>query len=87
MPEFISSLPVSGYDGTMSYRFKNEPLIGHAHIKTGLLDFVQSMAGYVTTATGKRYVVVLLHNHPRAHTRDAERLQNNVLRWVYRLNN
>jgi D-alanyl-D-alanine carboxypeptidase/D-alanyl-D-alanine-endopeptidase (penicillin-binding protein 4) len=85
MPEFIASLPVSGYDGTMGHRFKQGPLLGHAHMKTGLLDFVQTMAGYVTTATGERYVVVLLHNHPRAHTKKGERLQNQVIRWVYRL--
>ena len=83
MPEFMSSLPVSGYDGTMAYRFKDAPLTGHAHIKTGLLDFVQTMAGYVTTASGKRYVVVMLHNHPRAHTKAAEKLQNDVIQWVF----
>ena len=85
MPEFIASLPVSGYDGTMAHRFRDGPLKGHAHIKTGMLDFVQSMAGYVTTAEGKRYVVVLLHNHPRAHTKAAERLQNKVIHWTYNL--
>ena len=85
MPEFIASLPLAGYDGTMAHRFSNEPILGHAHIKTGLLDFVQTMAGYVTAANGKRYVVVLLHNHPRAHTKAGERLQNEVIRWVYRL--
>ena len=85
MPEFIASLPVSGYDGTMAHRFNDTPLVGHAHIKTGLLDFVQSMAGYVTTATGKRYVVVLLHNDKRAHTRSAEKLQNQLINWIYKL--
>ena len=85
MPEFIAALPVSGYDGTVAHRFNGTPLVGHAHIKTGLLDFVQSMAGYVTTATGKRYVVVMLHNDPRAHTRPAEELQNQVISWVYKL--
>ncbi|MGB5768036.1 MAG: D-alanyl-D-alanine carboxypeptidase/D-alanyl-D-alanine-endopeptidase [Arenicellales bacterium] len=85
MPEFIAALPVSGYDGTMAHRFNESPLVGHAHIKTGLLDFVQSMAGYVTTATGKRYVVVLLHNDKRAHTRSAEKLQNQLINWIYKL--
>ena len=85
MPEFIAALPVAGYDGTMAHRFNDTPLVGRAHIKTGLLDFVQSMAGYVTTATGKRYVVVLLHNDPRAHTRSAEKLQNQVINWIYEL--
>ena len=45
MPEFIAALPVSGYDGTIAHRFNNTPLVGRAHIITGLLDFVQSMAG------------------------------------------
>ena len=85
MPEFIAALPVAGYDGTMAHRFKDTPLMGRAHVKTGLLDFVQSMAGYVTTATGKRYVVVMLHNDPRAHTRSAETLQNQVINWIYNL--
>lgn len=85
MPEFISSLPVAGYDGTMAHRFKDEPIIGHAHIKTGLLDFVQTMAGYVTASSGRRYVVVMLHNDPRAHTKAAEELQNEIIRWIYRL--
>jgi D-alanyl-D-alanine carboxypeptidase/D-alanyl-D-alanine-endopeptidase (penicillin-binding protein 4) len=85
MPEFIAALPVAGYDGTMAHRFNDTPLVGSAHIKTGLLDFVQSMAGYVTTATGKRYVVVLLHNDPRAHTGSAEKLQNQVISWIYKL--
>ena len=85
MPEFMASLPVSGYDGTMAHRFINGPILGSAHIKTGLLDFVQSMAGYVTTGTGKRYVVVVLHNHPQAHTRAGEQLQNALIKWVYEL--
>jgi len=86
MPEFISSLPMTGYDGTMANRFKNDPIKGQAHIKTGLLDFVQSMAGYITAANGKRYVVVLLHNDPKAHTKAATRLQNKIIRLVYNLN-
>jgi len=83
MPEFMASLPVSGIDGAMARRFNGESLEGHAHIKTGLLDFVQTMAGYVTTADGKRYVVVLLINGPRAHTKAGKNLQDQVIRWVY----
>lgn len=86
MPEFMASLPVSGYDGTMAHRFNNEPLQGHTHIKTGLLDFVQTMAGYVTNAAGQRYIVVLLHNDSKAHTKAGRRLQDRVIRWTYNLN-
>ena len=83
MPEFISSLPISGSDGEMAKRFLGEPLEGHAHMKTGLLDFVQTMAGYVTTAKGERYVVVLLINNSRAHTKSGKKLQDKVIRWAY----
>ena len=83
MPEFIASLPVAGVDGAVAYRVNNGQTTGHAHIKTGLLDYVQTMAGYVTTTTGKRYVVVMLHNDPRAHTKAAAKLQDDVIRWTF----
>jgi len=85
MPEFMASLPISGYDGAMAQRFNQGPLLGRAHIKTGLLNFVQTMAGYVSTASGKRYVVVLLHNDPRAHSQDAERFQDYIIKWIFNL--
>jgi len=84
MPDFVSSLPISGYDLTMADRFENDALIGKVYMKTGLLDFVQSMAGYVYTQSGHRYIVVMLHNDRQAHTNEAARLQNDILRWVFR---
>lgn len=66
MPEFIASLPVAGVDGTMARRFAGTPLQGSAHIKTGSLTDVASIAGYVTARSGRRIVVVCLVNHPNA---------------------
>jgi D-alanyl-D-alanine carboxypeptidase/D-alanyl-D-alanine-endopeptidase (penicillin-binding protein 4) len=83
MPEFISSLPISSVDGTMRHRFNGSQLRGRMHIKTGTLDFVRTMAGYVLSRSGKRYAVVMLHNHARAHTYKAEKLQDIILNWVY----
>lgn len=67
MPEFVASLPVSGVDGTMARRFAASPLQGRAHVKTGSLADVASIAGYVTAASGRRMVVVALINHPNAN--------------------
>ena len=67
MPEFIASLPVAGIDGTMARRFADSPLRGSAHIKTGSLSGVASIAGYVTTRSGRRAVVVCMVNHPNAN--------------------
>jgi D-alanyl-D-alanine carboxypeptidase/D-alanyl-D-alanine-endopeptidase (penicillin-binding protein 4) len=64
MSELMSSLPVSGLDGTLK-RSKAEP--GRAHLKTGSLRDVAAVAGYVLSNSGKRYVVVAVLNHPNAN--------------------
>jgi D-alanyl-D-alanine carboxypeptidase/D-alanyl-D-alanine-endopeptidase (penicillin-binding protein 4) len=81
MPEFISSLPVVAADGTMKKRMRGERIAGSAHIKTGLLNEARAMAGYVLDRTGKRYVVVMMVNHPRAPETDAA--MDALLAWVY----
>lgn len=80
MPEYISSLPISSVDGTMLHRLDQAP--GSIHMKTGILDYVRTQAGYVLSKRGKRFAVVMLHNHPRAHTSAAERIQDALLKWV-----
>lgn len=84
MPEFLSSLPVSGLDGTMRHRLANTPLAGRVHIKTGSINNVHAIAGYVLDQTNRRVVVVVLHNHPQADTASADAFQNVVLDWAYR---
>lgn len=81
MPEFISSMPIAGLDGTMRRRVKNEGVAGQAHIKTGLLSEVRSMAGYVLDRSGRRLVVVMMVNHPNAH--QAQAAMDALLRWAY----
>ncbi|HSD60415.1 MAG TPA: D-alanyl-D-alanine carboxypeptidase, partial [Burkholderiales bacterium] len=82
MPELMSSLPVSAVDGTMKKRMSGRGVAGQAHIKTGLLEGVKTMAGYVLDAQGRRVVVVALVNHPNAGA--AEPALDALLEWVYR---
>jgi serine-type D-Ala-D-Ala carboxypeptidase/endopeptidase (penicillin-binding protein 4) len=65
MPEFVSSMPIVGIDGTMKKRLNGSQATGRAHIKTGSLDGVKSAAGYALDAQGRRYAVTFLINHPR----------------------
>ena len=81
MPEFIGSLPLVGLDGTMRQRLQTESIAGHAHIKTGSLDQVRSIAGYVLAASGRRYVVVCLINDYNAARGRA--VQDALLQWIY----
>lgn len=64
MPELVSSLPIAGVDGTM--RRNRSGAAGVAHLKTGSLRDVAAMAGYVQAASGRRYVLVAITNHPNA---------------------
>jgi D-alanyl-D-alanine carboxypeptidase/D-alanyl-D-alanine-endopeptidase (penicillin-binding protein 4) len=81
MPEFIASLPLVGYDGTMRKRLRGENVAGQAHIKTGSLNDVRSVAGYVQAASGKMYVVVCLINHANAAA--GQQAQDALLEWVF----
>lgn len=83
MPEFISSLPVAGLDGTLQKRFVSTSVEGWLHAKTGSLNNVRSLAGYLVDRQGRRLVVALLHNHASADTRAGEQVQESLLRWLY----
>lgn len=71
MPEFVSSLPIVGIDGTMKKRLNGSAATGRAHIKTGTLDGVKTAAGYALDAQGRRYAVTFFINHPRAQAGSA----------------
>jgi hypothetical protein len=62
MPDFMASLPALGLDGTLRRQRQN---VGQAHLKTGSLNEVSGVAGYVHGANGRRYVLVAIANHPK----------------------
>ena len=64
MSELMSSLPISGVDGTLRRSQAKTP--GSAHLKTGSLRGVSALAGYVDGASGRRYVLVAIINHANA---------------------
>lgn len=63
MSELMSSLPITGVDGTL----KRSQAQAVAHLKTGSLRDVAGVAGYVDAANGKRWVLVAILNHPNAN--------------------
>lgn len=81
MPELIASLPVTAVDGTMRKRLKENGVAGQAHIKTGSLEGVKTIAGYVLDRQGRRWIVVFFVNHPKASA--AGPAQDALLEWVY----
>lgn len=62
MPEFVSSLAISGVDGTMRRRLRNDLTRGQAHMKTGTLRNSRALAGYVKSTSGKQFILVSMVN-------------------------
>ena len=82
MPEFLSSLAIPGLDGTLSRRLGGTAAQGRMHLKTGRLDGVSAVAGYLLTRDGERLLLVLLINSPDAHRGIGEDLQDVALEWA-----
>ncbi len=52
-------------------------------MKTGRLDHVTAIAGYVNARSGRNYVVVVLQNYKDVHRGLGEEVQDALLRWVF----
>lgn len=83
MPEFAASLALSGHDGTLRRRFDDRFLTGQAHLKTGSIDDVSAIAGYMQARSGRRFAVVVLQNYKDIHRGPGEEVQTALLRWLY----
>ena len=75
---FYDALPVAGVDGTLRTRMVGTPAAGNMHAKTGTLQFVRSLSGYVNDADGDRLVFSLLHNHFTVSVDSVSKFQNEV---------
>jgi len=81
MPEFVASLPLAASDGTMKKRLNGNGAARRMHIKTGTLEGVKTMAGYVLDRHGRMQTVVFLINHANAQA--GQPAQDALLQWVY----
>jgi D-alanyl-D-alanine carboxypeptidase/D-alanyl-D-alanine-endopeptidase (penicillin-binding protein 4) len=66
MPEFIASFSIAGLDGTAQKRLNGTHLEGRVHLKTGSIDGVSTIAGYVLDSLNRRHVLVMLVNDKKA---------------------
>jgi len=83
MPEYLASMSLSGLDGTLRRRFGDSDLVGKAHLKTGSLDHVTAIAGFLQSSSGRRFAVVAMQNHEDIHRGPGEEVQEALLRWLY----
>lgn len=82
-PEFLGSLPIAEVDGSLKKRFHNLAEPGRLRLKTGLLKDVRALAGYVIDRKGDIWVVVILHNDPRAAQPIGIEIQHHLLETIF----
>lgn len=80
--EFATSLAVAATDGTLERRMTQAHAAGRALLKTGSLEGVRALAGYVIDARGTRWILVAFVNHPDAAR--ATPALDHLVEWVYR---
>ncbi len=71
---FYDAMPIAGVDGTIRSRMKGTPAEGNLHAKTGTLDRVRSLSGYVTTADGHVLLFSALCNNYTVPTRRVDQV-------------
>jgi D-alanyl-D-alanine carboxypeptidase/D-alanyl-D-alanine-endopeptidase (penicillin-binding protein 4) len=63
--EWRNTLPVAGVDGTLESRFAKSPLKGKMWAKTGTLNEVTALTGYLTATSGKMLAFSIMVNGRR----------------------
>ncbi|MBN1207906.1 MAG: D-alanyl-D-alanine carboxypeptidase/D-alanyl-D-alanine-endopeptidase [Myxococcaceae bacterium] len=61
-PEFLSSVGIAGKDGTLKYRFEGSEAVGRLRAKTGTLENVSALSGYVQAAGGEKFIFSMMVN-------------------------
>ncbi len=92
---FISMLPLAGYDGTLQYRggLHEAGVDGKVSAKTGSLQGVYNLAGFITTASGQRMAFVqylsgyaVPPQDQRTRRQPLVRFESRLYRDIYRNN-
>lgn len=61
-PDLVASLPTGGYDGTLARRWHGKPARGRVRAKTGTLDKVTTLGGYIAVDPGHVLAFAILVN-------------------------
>ncbi len=77
--DLLISLPRSGMTGTLKYRMGHVPLLGNVYAKTGSMQGISTLSGYLKTRQGKIYVFSIMINGLASSLHPARDLQDAIL--------
>jgi len=81
---FYDALPVAGIDGTLADRFQHTALEGRIHAKTGSMENVNALSGYMNLPRGRRLAFVIIGNHQPLHWAQATEVIDRIALQIYR---
>lgn len=78
---WMNTLSVAGVDGTIKRRFAGSSVRNKAWMKTGTVNGVKNIGGYVQSKSGQLYTVVILVETNKGTWKGAQ-LQNDIIKWL-----
>lgn len=75
----LPSLPIAGEDGTLQRRMTSGAVRGNVRAKTGTVEGVSSLAGYLTAPNGHTFCFAIINQGIR-HTSTGRNFQDRVCR-------
>lgn len=78
-----ATLPIAGVDGTLGSRMKERPAYNNVRAKTGTINGVSTLSGYVTAANGHLLAFSIMNNNLPSHA-VGRAFQNRVCQMLAR---
>ncbi len=79
---FYASLPVAGKSGTLESRLKGTRAEDNVRAKTGYLNFVRSLSGYVDNADGEMLIFCIFVNNYTVPTSLADNIEDLAMMYL-----
>ncbi len=77
--DFYNSLSIAGIDGTLKHRFNNTKAENSFHGKTGTLNGVSSLSGYLKTSSGNELIICIIFEFKRGGASLHRRIQDEII--------
>ncbi len=80
---FLGSLPQAAEDGTLDKRFTGSPARGRVHAKTGTLDHVNALSGYMDLPSGERLAFSIMGNEHPMEASEGTAIVDRIVLTIY----
>jgi D-alanyl-D-alanine carboxypeptidase len=78
--DYYKSLSIAGVDGTLRNRFTGTSAENNLHGKTGTLDGISSLSGYLTTAKGDDLIISIIMEFDKKGNRFHHEIQDEIVK-------